>query len=211
MTFFQRLPAGAHAPPRAPRRRRLIVAGAVAAVMLAVLPGPAWSLDTNQDIVVHVQRDGPHVAVDVDCPVDAPWPIVWEVLTDYDRMAEFVLNLEHSGVTDRVDNVLRVHQSGRVSRGPMTMAFDNVREVVLVPFREIRSRLISGDLKASNFVTRIVEVDSRIHIVNSGRYTPNIWVPPVIGPLLIEEETRKQYGQIRTEILRRSALPRPPT
>jgi len=31
-----------------------------------------------------------------------------------------------------------------------------------------------------------------------------MWVPPVIGPVLIEDETRKQYGEIRDEIIRRS-------
>ena len=36
-------------------------------------------------------------------------------------------------------------------------------------------------------------------------YTPNAWVPPVIGPALIEAETRKQFGELRREILRRSA------
>ncbi len=68
---------------------------------------------------------------------------------------------------------------------------------------EVQSRLISGEPKGSAFTTRIVDVDGLIHIVNSGRYTPNIWVPPLIGPALIEAETRKQFGEIRTEILRR--------
>jgi hypothetical protein len=86
---------------------------------------------------------------------------------------------------------------------------DNVIE--LVPYREIRSRLISGDLKASDLVTRIVEVAARVHIVNSGRYTPNIWVPPIVGPALIESEMQKQFGEIRSEILRRSAMVRPQT
>jgi hypothetical protein len=31
-----------------------------------------------------------------------------------------------------------------------------------------------------------------------------MWVPPLIGPAMIEAETRKQFGEIRTEILRRS-------
>jgi hypothetical protein len=178
-------------------------------LLLAVLPASAWSLATDQDIVVHVQKDGQNIAVDVDCPVDAPWPLVWEVLTDYDHMAQFISNLEYSGVEHRLDNLLRVHQKGKASRGPLTLKFDNVREVELVPYREIRSRLISGDMKASDFVTRIAEVAARVHIVNSGRYTPNIWVPPLIGPALIEAETQKQFGEIRTEILRRSAMTQP--
>jgi hypothetical protein len=154
---------------------------------------------------------GQIVAVDVDCPVAAPWAVVWEVLTDYDHMARFISNLEYSGVDDRADNVLRVHQKGKASRGILTLRFDNVREIELVPYREIRSRLISGDLKASDFVTRIVEIDARLHIVNSGRYVPNLWVPPFIGPALIKAETQKQFGEFRTEILRRNAAVRPPT
>jgi hypothetical protein len=182
-----------------------------AALLLVVLPASAWALDGNEDIAVRVVKDGQHIAVDVDCPVDAPVPIVWEVLTDYDHMARFISNLEHSGIEDGAGDVLLVRQKGKASRGPLTVTFENVREVRLVPHREIRSRLVSGDLKASDFVTRIVETGARIHIVNSGRYTPSIWIPPIIGPALIEAETRKQFGEIRAEILRRSALPRPQT
>jgi hypothetical protein len=191
--------------------RKWIELRVLAALLLAVLPLSTWSATKDQDIVVHVQKDGQHIAVDVDCPVDAPWSVVWEVLTDYDHMAQFISNLEFSGIEDRVDDVLRVRQKGKASRGPMTLTFDNIREIELVPQREIRSRLISGDLKASDFTTRIVEATGIVHIVNSGRYTPNIWVPPLIGPALIEAETQKQFGEIRTEILRRSAMVRPQT
>ena len=207
------VPLNTWRPDTTTRRARVFRSGvgsrALVALLLALVPIRAWSANANQDIVVHVRKSGENIAVDVDCPVDAPRLIVWEVLTDYDHMARFVSNLEWSEVEGRVDNVLRVHQKGKATRGPLTLTFDNVREVELVPHREIRSRLISGDLKASDFVTRIEEVDARIHILNSGRYTPNIWVPPVIGPAMIQAETQKQFGEIRTEILRRSALARP--
>jgi hypothetical protein len=111
---------------------------------------------------------------------------------------------EVAHVPRRRDNLLRVHPKGKLSKGFLTVTFENVREVELVPYREIRSRLVSGDLKASEFTTRIVEDAALVHIVNSGRYTPNAWVPPFIGPALIEAETRKHFGEIRTEILRRS-------
>jgi len=181
----------------------------LAALVLSALPVLAWSANTDQDILVRVLKDGQNITVDVDCPVDAPWSLVWEVLTDYDHMAEFVSNLEFSGVKYHEGNLLRVHQKGKSSRGPLTLTFDNVREIELIPSREIRSRLISGDMRASEFVTRIVEVAARVHIVNSGHYTPNMWVPPIIGPVLIEAETQKQFGEIRREILRRTALARP--
>jgi hypothetical protein len=187
-----------------------MISRALGALLLAALPVCAWSFNSDQDIVVRVRQDGAQISVDVDCPVDAPRSVVWEVLTDYDHMAQFVSDLEYSGVAERRGNVLRVHQTGKASRGPLTLTFDNVREVELVPYHEIRSRLISGDLKSADFVTRIEEIAARIHIVNGGRYTTTMWVPPFIGPALIRAETQKQYGELRNEILRRNAMARPP-
>jgi hypothetical protein len=178
-------------------------------LLLAAFPLCAWSFTPNQDIVVKVRKDGPQIAVDVDCPVDAPLQIVWEVLTDYAHMPQFISNIQYSVVESAIGNVLRVRQKGKGSRGPLTLTFDMLREVELVPQSEIRSRLISGDLASSDFVTRIVLAADGVHIVNSGRYTPKVWVPPMIGPAVIEAETQKQFGEFRTEILRRSAALRP--
>lgn len=192
-------------PDRAPHRGgRRLHRGArpLIACALAAFASLTWA--ANADIVVHVKKEGPEIVVEVDCPVRAPVPTVWDVLTDYDNMTRFISNLQYSAVQARVDNMLKVRQTGKATRGPLSFTFDNVREVELRPYTEVRSRLISGDLKASAFTTRIVEVDGLVHVINSGRYTPKVWVPPLIGPALIEEETRKQFGEIRNEILRRS-------
>jgi hypothetical protein len=121
-------------------------------------------------------------------------------------MSEFLSDVQHSSVQARDGHTLQVYQKGKAERGLLSISFENLREVVLVPHREIRSRLISGDLKASAFTTRVVDDGTLIHIINSGRYTPKIWVPPIIGPTLIEAETRKHFGELRNEILRRHAL-----
>jgi Polyketide cyclase / dehydrase and lipid transport len=174
------------------------------ACWLAALAVSGWAATADEDIVVHAKKEGAEVVVEVDCPVRAPVLTVWDVLTDYDNMSSFISNLQYSAIQGRVDNVLKVRQSGKATRGPLSITFENVREVELRPYTEVRSRLISGDLKASAFTTRLVDVDGLVHIMNSGRYTPKMWVPPLIGPAMIEAETRKQFGEIRTEILRRS-------
>jgi hypothetical protein len=178
----------------------------IAVLALAILPFAGLRAAVDEDIEVHVKKDGPEVAVDVNCPVKASVAVTWEVLTDYDHMSEFLSNLQSSSVQARDGHTLQVYQKGKATRGLLSISFENLREVVLVPFHEIRSRLISGDMKASAFTTRVVDGGTLVHIINSGRYTPKIWVPPVIGPALIEAETRKHFGELRTEILRRSAL-----
>ncbi|HEY2970695.1 MAG TPA: SRPBCC family protein, partial [Casimicrobiaceae bacterium] len=175
MTYSRHL-----ADPMTSRAQRCL--RAIAVLMLAMLPVAGLPAAMDQDIEVRVKKNGPEVAVDVDCPVNASVAVTWEVLTDYDHMSEFLSDVQHSSVQARDGHTLQVYQKGKAERGLLSISFENLREVVLVPHREIRSRLISGDLKASAFTTRVVDDGTLIHIINSGRYTPKIWVPPIIGP-----------------------------
>ncbi len=185
-------------------RRAFAASLALAAALVAWPPADALAAGDTSDIVVHARKDGATITVEVDCPVDAPRAVVWDVLTDYDGMAKFISNLEVSAVRMRMGDRLQVHQKGRASRGPLTFPFESVREIELFPQTEIRSKMISGDTMPASFTTRIEVAGNRLHIVHTGTYTPSIWVPPVVGPALIEMETRKQYGEIRDEIVRRA-------
>ena len=187
-------------------RRACAASFAVAVLLLAWPPPAARAAGDTSDIVVHARKDGATITVEVACPVDAPRAVIWDVLTDYDHMAQFISNLEQSAVRVRMGERLQVHQKGKASRGPLTFPFESVREIELVPQSEIRSKMISGDTMPATFTTRIEAAGDKLHIVHTGTYTPSMWVPPVIGPALIEMETRKQYGEIRDEIARRAAL-----
>ena len=90
----------------------------VAATALAAVRFPPGRSIPNQDIVVQVRKNGPQIAVDVICPVDAPASVVWEVLTDYEHMAQFISNIASSDVEDTAGNVLRVRQKGKATAGP---------------------------------------------------------------------------------------------
>ena len=45
---------------------------------LAMLPVAGLQAATDQDIQVRVKKNGPEVAVDVDCPVNASAAVTWE-------------------------------------------------------------------------------------------------------------------------------------
>jgi hypothetical protein len=183
---------------------------ALAAVATLASVGVAVAVPTSPsaDIAVEVHQNGQEIVVRVDCPVRAPHAIVWEVLTDYNNMARFVTNLTVSELRTRDGDTLQVYQKGTAQRGLLSFSFENLREIRLLPQQEIRSKLISGTLKSSEFTTRVVDDGNEVHIFNGGRFVPEVWVPPVIGPAVIEAETRKQFEEIRTEILRRAAMAR---
>ena len=177
---------------------------AAALVLTVVLALPAAASDDNSDIAVKVRKDGDTIHVAVDCPVRASPAVAWDVMTDYENMAKFITNLTQSTVRMHMGNRMQVFQKGKASRGPFSMSFENLREIELVPKSEIRSKLIAGDILPAQFVTRIEERDGTTYVTHTGSYTPSIWVPPGIGPAMIEAETRKQYGEYRAEILRRA-------
>lgn len=176
------------------------------ALVLCLVPVAAWAAaDDETDIGVAAEKDGAAIYVKVDAPVKAPRAIVWQVLTDYDHMAAFLPNVKDSVIRSRDGNRLEVYQRGEAKRGILAVHFENVREVELVPSSEIRSRIVSGDNMPAEFTTRIEERGGMLHIVHTGTYTPRLWVPPGIGTSLIEAETRRQYADIRNEIMRRAA------
>jgi len=183
-----------------------LILGLSLSIPLALAQAPLRT-DTQDasDIVVHVKKDGATIIVDVEMMVQASPLATWDVLTDYDHMAQFVANVQSSKITDRKGNTLVVAQKSGTSFGLLKFSFDNVREVELVPHSEIRSNLISGDMKASAFTTRIMSNGGGVtRVVNHGEFVPTMWVPPVIGTVFLEAETRRQFHELRNEILRRT-------
>ena len=168
-------------------------------------PSRAAAPDVN-GIDVAIVRDHGVLVVDVEMLVAATPREVWSVLTDYDHMASFVSNVAASRIVGQEDDRLEVAQTSRLAFGPFELTFDNVREIQLVPFSEIRSRLVQGDMKASAFTTMLLpEGNGATRVHNHGRFLTDRWIPPLIGIPVLESETRKQFAEFRAEIMRRKA------
>jgi carbon monoxide dehydrogenase subunit G len=174
------------------------------AIVLAIVSAVAHAVSPDsRTIAVAIHRDGEAFVVDVDFTVDATPQEAWNVLTDYDHMSEFVSNLTMSRIIHRASDNVEVAQTSRLKFGFIDLKFDNVREIEFVPLQEIRSRLVRGDMRMSAFTTRLAVEGNATRITNHGRFIPDRWIPPLIGTLMLEAETRKQFGELRAEILRR--------
>jgi carbon monoxide dehydrogenase subunit G len=176
------------------------------ATALAMSPPSRAVTPDVHGIDVSIVRDGGALVVDVEMVVAATPAEAWDVLTDYDHMADFVSNVAASRIVGREGERLEVAQTSRLSFGLLQFTFDNVREIELVPFSAIRSRLVSGDMKASAFTTRLEpDGDGATRVHNHGRFLTDRWIPPLIGTAILESETRKQFAEFRAEIMRRKA------
>jgi hypothetical protein len=181
-----------------------LVRNLLVAFTFFTLPIPAHcEMPDAKDIAVSIDRDGDTFAVTVELEVDATPEEAFAVLTDYDHMARFVSNVVESRIVRRDGDRLAVEQKSRLVVGILHFEFTNVREVDLVPLREIRSRIAEGDMQGSSFTTTISVQGTKTQVHNRGTFLSNRWIPPIIGNMVLEAETRKQFQEFRTEILRR--------
>lgn len=180
---------------------RLLMASALSfAPGLAAFAEPA---SAAQDIEVTAKKLSDMVVIDVSMLVAATPREAWDVLTDYDHMSKFLPNLQSSKILSKSPTRLEVAQKGGVTHGPISITFDVVRDVQLKPYSEIVSHVISGNLKKVDGTTRLAPEGDGTRITFHSESIPNIWVPPGIGPTLIENETRDQFGDMRAEIIKR--------
>lgn len=161
--------------------------------------------DSGSDIEVSAKKVADTVVIDVSMLVSATPREAWDVLTDYDKMPSFLPNLQVSKIISRSPTRLQVAQKGGVSHGPITITFDVIRDVQLKPYSEVISHVVSGNLKQVDGTTRIAAEGEATRVTFHSVSIPNVWVPPGIGPSMIESETRDQFGDMRAEILRRKS------
>ena len=160
-------------------------------------------------INVAVRMQGEEVVVDVSFHVRATPQEAWAVMTDYDHATDFISNLEKSAILERTDERLLVSQKGTMGWGPFSVPLETITEIRLTPYTEMRSRMLSGNMKKSEATTRLIADAGGTRVVYHLESIPEVWIPPLIGGVLVEFETRARFRELVNEILRRKALHEP--
>jgi hypothetical protein len=184
---------------------KLVHAILVGAALVATAPAVTAAPSTAKDVAVRVQKDGSTFTVHAEFTVPASVEECWEVLTDYDKMSQIVTAVDVSKIVKRDGSRLEVEQKSHAVAGPLKFSTYSLREVELVPNKEIRSKLLKGDLKAQDFTTRVVDEGALMRVVVDGKFVVGGITGSAIGVDTVEAQTRRQYLELRNEILRRKA------
>jgi len=188
----------------APRNALLWRLSLLAAVLL--LPFAVYADDApDRKIDVEVQVRGDEVIVDVRCYVAATPQQAWSVMIDFDHAVQFISNLQRSEVLSRTKDTLLVSQRGTMGFGPFSAILESVAEVRLKPFDSMQTHMISGNMKKYEATTTMVPEGAGTAITYHVESIPDVWIPPIIGRLVVLHETRDRFEQLLDEILRRKA------
>jgi carbon monoxide dehydrogenase subunit G len=164
----------------------------------ADLPAPAVP-----EQAVRVERNDSGFSIDLVMHASASPAVAWAVLTDFDHMAEFIPNLSSSQVVQRGENALQIRQTGHSHWGPLTMHFESLREVTLLPQREIRTHGLSGTVKRVDSSMTLEAEGSGTLLHYHTEVDPGAWFPPLLGPAKVRQETAAQFSAILQEMERR--------
>ena len=157
----------------------------------------------GKDIEVQVNMVGENIIIDLSFAVPATQQEVWDVLIDFDRMADFVSNLKESKVVSISEDTLTIFQRGAATYGPVRYPFESTREVKLIPYHKIRTHLISGNMHKMEGITYLVDEGGQTRVIHRTDTIPKVWIPAAVGKVFIEHEMREQFNEMRNEIIKR--------
>ncbi|MBS0369185.1 MAG: SRPBCC family protein [Proteobacteria bacterium] len=171
--------------------------------LLALPCGGQAAEPAVRDQDVHVERAYGGFVVDVVMHTPVRPAQAWAVLTDFEHMASFVSNLKSSRVLERSEGVLKVHQQGVARYGLFSANFESLREIRLMPYREIHAHGLGGNLQRMESLMRLEPEDGGTRLNYHAEALPGFWFPPMIGPALVRHETAEQFSAMLDEMRRR--------
>jgi hypothetical protein len=178
----------------------------VAILLLSCLPAVSGAGDST----VEARRDGDAVLVEAVAQVAGDLDTAWEVLTGYDRYAEFIPDLKSSRIVARVGSTAIVEQTGEAGFFLFHFPLEVTFSVTEQPRFAISSRAISGTFTEMTGRYLLVPDGTTLRLSYSGRLVPEFKLPPLIGTVAVKAAVQKQFSALVQEIERRAAQ-RPPT
>lgn len=159
-------------------------------------------------VVMTRAKGYPQFAVTATMTANADIARSWKVLTDYDRLAEFVPNLTRSQVDSSAGNERVVTQDGFARFLFIRQNIDLVLHVTEQPMEAIDIHLVSGNMREYQARWELQAMphpgdDGRTRIAYTGIIAPDFYVPTLFGATLMKSDLRNMLNAVKAEIEKR--------
>jgi carbon monoxide dehydrogenase subunit G len=157
-----------------------------------------------QDVSIETRRRGEALEIEGRARLAAPIAVAWAVLTDYERLPDFIPGIRSSRVVSRDGATLVLEQAGQVSALFFSLPVEARLAVVETPYQSIASRGLSGSFRSMQGRYDLRAVDGAIELRYSGTIVPETWMPAFLGDGLLAAHVDRQFRALATEIARRA-------
>jgi len=174
---------------------------------LAVAPGLVRAA-AAEAIEIRIERRGENITVSASALMQVDARIAWEVLSDYDHLAQFIPDMKSSRVVSREGNRVLVEQKGEFGFFFYRQPVDVTLEVLEQPPRRIDARRVAGNIRELETRYELGTSAAGVRFDYSGRFIPAFSLPPLIGMPIVRRIVERRFRAMVEEIVRRDALAR---
>jgi ribosome-associated toxin RatA of RatAB toxin-antitoxin module len=189
-----------------PDQRGFRALGVLLGLSVFCLESSAWQ--PPEAVSVQARRQGTAVYIEMQAAVKAPLDVIWNTLTDYNRLAEFIPGMASSRIVEKRGNILIVEQSGTARLWLFSYAIDVVVKVTEQRPHAISVNVISGNLKQleGGYQLQPLGDGSGNHLLTwTGVIEPALPAPIAMTLPLIRNSLSQQFEGMVHEIERREA------
>jgi len=186
---------------------RSSILGAAVAVLILTWATcvPAEATAQRVDIETAGRSDLVTVSASAEMHVDPR--TVWDVISDYDHLAEFIPNMRSSRVVQRNGDRVLVEQTGVFGFLFVQQLVEVKLAVVETPPRRIVAHAIGGNLREMEGRYELENLPTgAIRLSYFGSAIPEFSVPPIVAKMVVRGILTKQFAAVVEEIVRRDAL-----
>jgi ribosome-associated toxin RatA of RatAB toxin-antitoxin module len=159
-----------------------------------------------QQVDIETNGQNNYITITASAEMRVDSRTVWNVLTDYDHLAEFIPYMRSSRVIQRDADRLLVEQTGNFGFLLFKQPVDARLCVVESPPRRIVAHAVGGNLKEMEGRYTLENLPSgAVRLSYVGRLLPDFPVPPLIGKMVVRNVLAKQFSALVEEIVRRDA------
>jgi carbon monoxide dehydrogenase subunit G len=158
------------------------------------------------EIAIEVAREGEFISVRASAELKADPRVAWEVLTDYDNLAEFIPDLRSSRVLRRDAGGVLVEQKGEFGFLFFRQPIEVTMAVSEQPPRRIAARAVAGNMKDMEGSYELQASEAGLRLGYFGRFVPDFFLPPLIGLPIVRRSMERRFRAMVEEIERRDAL-----
>ena len=145
-----------------------------------------------------VTHDGAVYRLSISARMDAPLAVVYRSITDFSNLSAINPAIEESQVLEsRGAGQSRVRSVIKVCILVFCKRVEQVQDVTLVDGRTVVARMVpgAGDFRAGLARWELTAVGTATDLHFTETFEPDFWVPPLIGPWLIEKKLVREVAE----------------
>jgi hypothetical protein len=162
---------------------------------LSLFPGVLLAGEILESSVAH---DGAVYRLSITARVEAPLAVVYRSITDFSNLAAINPSIEESQVlASQSAGRQRVRSVIRVCILVFCKRVVQVQDVTLVDHRTVVATMVpgGGDFRAGLARWELTAVGAATDLHFTEAFEPDFWVPPLIGPWLIEKKLVREVAE----------------